>query len=29
MRDFVNRHAPDATVAMSDFNDTWAASGRP
>jgi len=28
MRDFVNRHAPDTAVAMTDFNDTWAASGR-
>ena len=26
---FVNRHAPDTAVAMPDFNDTWAASGRP
>jgi len=28
-QDFVNRHVPDTAVAMPDFNDTWAASGRP
>ena len=26
-QDFVNRHIPDTTISMSDFNTSWAASG--